>query len=916
MKTLYYIAWLMLFLTTQAFGQLSAAIFYGEKVPVTELCMRNIVIVDPYSDFNPKDYCNSISQAFAYVSLGEVALNSPYIKKIHPEWIIGKNEAWNNNKVLDQTHPEWRQFFLDQLIEPLWNKGYRGFFLDTLDSYYLAVHDPKGQQEQVAGIISLIKEIKKRHPDAKIILNRGFVLLPEVHSDVYAVLIESLYHAWHQNKRKYEATPAQERAQLLTEINKIRAMNLPIIIVDYLPPEQKNKAPILAAQLEQQGFIPWIADSLLQEIYIKKFSAFTRKILVAFTDDTKLPTRFSSSLQFIGPILEYMGYIPEYLNLDQQPHLPEGNLQNQYAGIILWIDSNKERPYLYDWALKQIAHKIPLIFLNKFGIDNAPTQLAKLGLILGSTTSSDKSLVPTKVNSNYVGLEMPPPIFPYAFLALHANSSTVLLQMKDENQQTEDAVAITPWGGYALVPYVVQYMPNNKAKWVINPINFFHDALRLKDVPIPDTTTENGRRLMMVHIDGDGFSYPAKWVDGRFAAEELRDRILKRFPIPTSVSVITGEIAPNPAQPENSPRLIAAAKSIFALPWVEIASHSFSHPFFWQPQDKTLYAFGEAPLGIKTPNYTFNLTTEITGSVDFINKYLAPADKKCHLFFWSGLSEPSEQALALSYQDKLLNINGNGSFITDNFPSLTGIRPMGFELGGYYQVFAPINLDFYYIDGFSGPLYGYEKVIQTLQLTDKPRRFKPIDLYYHIYSASYPATLKTIIKVYDWALKQPVMNIFTSEYIKKVLDYYQLVIGQKDNFWIIHSNGNLRELRSLNSLGYPDLEHSTNVIGFKENTEDRYIHLGPGSLTLLAYQQEKPTQPYLVDANASVVSFERKEKQLSIHFQGYRPLEFTIANVQNCKLSSNFILKTQANSDKTVSYTSKETNDEIHFDCR
>ena len=112
------------------------------------------------------------------------------------------------------------------------------------------------------------------------------------------------------------------------------------------------------------------------------------------------------------------------------------------------------------------------------------------------------------------------------------------------------------------------------------------------------------------------------------------------------------------------------------------------------------------------------------------------------------------------------------------------------------------------------------------------------------------------------------------------------------------------------------MQHSENVIGFKQNEEDLYIHLGPGALTVLTYQKEKPEQPYLVEANARVLSFVYKDKQLSVRFQGYRPLEFTFANVQNCKLSSNFLLKALPNSDKTTSYTSKGKSDEIHFDCR
>ena len=294
-----------------------------------------------------------------------------------------------------------------------------------------------------------------------------------------------------------------------------------------------------------------------------------------------------------------------------------------------------------------------------------------------------------------------------------------------------------------------------------------------------------------------------------------------------------------------------------------------------------------------------------------------PPNRKCRLFFWSGLADPTVDALALTYKDKLLNINGvSSTHCTDNYPSLTGIRSMGFDLGGYYQVFAPIDMDFYYMNGFSGPLYGFEKVIQTFELTDKPRRFKPIDIYYHFYAASMPASLHALIKVYQWALNQPVMNIYISEYIKKVLDFNRTIIAKKNDYWIIYTQGDVRELRSQPKFGYPDLVKSENIIGFSDKDNDRYIHLGPGRLTVLCYQTARPSDPYLVEANAAVTFFARDDKQFKVKFHGHMPLECTFANVNNCKVTSKPELHAVTNSDKTVSYSTKESQGEISFNCR
>ncbi len=992
-KVLPTLAWILLGISNLASAAPSVAFFYGNKAPLPQLCFYDWIVIDPYSNFAPND-CQPKTQAFAYVSVGEVDSYVPYAKDIRPTWVIGRNQAWNNSRILDQSNPEWQSFFIQHIIDPLWKQGYRGFFLDTLDSYFLAVHDSKAEQQQIAALVTEIQSIKQRYPTAKIILNRGFQFLDRVAPQIDAVVIESLYHGWFQEKSSYASTPLAEQRHLLTEIEHIRRLKKPVIIIDYLPPSRRDKAAELAAQIAQQGLIPWISDKSLQEIYNNPYQNVPRKILMMFSDEKKLPIQYIPAALYVSPILEYMGYISTYFNLAEQKIFPQGDLKQQYVGIVVWLEKQEiANLSLLQWIQVQIKQGIPVVFLNSFGVPVDSSVLVPFGLASAPLQDSIETLKITQLDPKVVGYEIPPIKTPYNFYPLSAHVSRVLLQLQNANHQTEDAIAITPWGGYALNPYVIQTLPNELTRWVINPFAFFQQALRLKDRPIPDTTTENGRRLMSVHIDGDGFSYPAKWIGGRFAAEELRDQILKKFPIPTSFSVITGELSPNGSQPELSAQLMTIARSIFALPWVEMASHSFSHPFNWQINEPTLLKQPLMPLPVSTPpgllprssgvdrsvdsavkqfqgptdqanaptihpegassahhqrssggtspyrrqshkalfvpsvdseqpyvlsipNYSFNLEDEIIGSTQFINQNLAPAHKHSHLIFWSGLANPSAHAVAISQKAKLLNINGlSNTNIDISDPSLTKIRPMGMAVGDYYQVFAPIQMDFFYMNSFLGPLYGFEKVIQTFQLTDKPRRMKPIDIYYHVYAASQPAALRALKTVYRWALAQPVMNIYISAYIKKVLDYYQIKIGRYGSAWTFYSQGDLRELRSQFSLGYPDFKHSVNVIGFQENNDDRYIHLGPHRFTVLHYQSQKPTEPYLVEANARVTHFSRGLKTLDIQFRGHMPLQMKIANVNHCSVIGDDSLSSQKNQDNTITYFSTKDSGEIHIHC-
>lgn len=903
----------------------SAAFYYGDSPPYLALCQYDLVVIDPTSSFNPQDYCTTLSTPIAYVSVGEVASNAVYDKLIPESWVLGHNKAWNNNKIIDQTQSGWHDFFIQHLIEPLWQRGYRGFFLDTLDSYFLANLTPQQQQQQVDGMALLIQQIKTVHPDAQIIVNRGFQLLPQVQSHIDAVTIESIYAAWNQARGQYEQTTAQDHAMLLREIARIQALHLPIIGIDYLPQHRQHEAPALAAKLAKLGVIPWVTDKTLQAMYLTKEQPHRRHVLVLFDQENshaaRLPVQFTKPVRFLGSVLEYLGFVPHYYELRATAlhELKKLVTKKQYAGVIIWLENptDNNKPLLR-WLISLQKKQMPLVFLHGFGVPWESHILHALGISVASTKNATHHLKITHQDTSMVSFEAPPPLNPYEFISVMSQSREIVLQLMNSKKQREDAVAITPWGGYALHPNVMQLLPNGHVFWIINPFVFFDRALQRIDAPIPDTTTENGRRLLSVHIDGDGFSNQAKWIDGNIAAVELRDKILNRYPIPTSFSVITGDLRRPGMDPERSKAFIEIARSIFALPWVESASHSYSHPLEWQTQRRGFENTipGEV-YGLSIPHYIQNYATEITDSVAFINTYLVPPQKPCRLFFWSGFSDPSQAVLAMTYADKLLNINGlSATNIDRNYHSMTNIQPMGIQLGEYIQVFAPIDMDFNYMGALAGPLYGFERVIETWQMTDAPRRMKPIDIYYHIYAASYPASLQALYKVYDWAMQQSVMPVYISDYIKKVLDYYQLNISKRGKAWLIYSHGDLRELRASLQLGYPDLMHSQNVIGFNEKNGQRYIHLGPHHLTVLQYQTDSPKIPYLVDANARVTSFSRSAKEVIFHLQGYVPVDITLAQVAHCKIVSADPYKQTINSDQSLHYHFSKESVEIHIQCK
>jgi len=855
----------------------SLAFYYASDHPLDELKAFDVAVVDPDSGILPSSYGVGKSELFAYVSLGEADPNRAYSKQMDPAWFIGTNKAWKT-KVIDTSSPGWRAYFIDQVIAPLWAAGYRGFFVDTLDSYQLAASkDDFARMEE--GIAGTLREVRHRFPGARLILNRGFEVFGQLKGEVFAVAAESLFQRYDPVDKLYGEVPEKDREWLLARFKEVRDAGVPVIAIDYVPPEKRALARQTAERIKDLGIIPWVADKDLASLGVGAIEVMPRKILGVY-DGGESSDSYDTMLNRLAAMpLNYLGYQLELCDLRKS--LPEGIMAGRYAGVVVWPDRSGERQGLKKWTLRRIREGVPIVFLDRFGFDAEDGFFRQIGLELNTIA---RLTPPARIVSidPRIGFEQQPLPQMENFLPMKLKEGTSLLRLASASGDISDAAAITPWGGYVLYPFGVTRLFNDQNVWVVNPFRFFKDALRLPDMPVPDTTTENGVRLLLSHVDGDGFESMAEWPGGGLAADELRRRILEKYRIPVTVSVITGVVAPNGLYPGKAPRLEQAARDIFSLPWVEAASHSFSHPFRWKPEQVDNGMVAESWHTMKIPGYNFNLEAEISGSLEYINNNLLPAGKKVKLFQWTGNCLPGEEAIRLTYQAGLLNINGGDTMITDSNRSLTRVAPLGISRNGWFQVFAPNQNENVYTNLWSDTFYGYRRVLETYRLTEFPRRLKPVNIYYHIYSASKTASLKSLLHVHDWALEQRFFSIYTSEYIEKVLDFNRTVVARDGSGWLVRNSGKLKEFRIPQTAGFPELTAAGRVAGFSDHGDSRYIHLLPGGEARIQLKATLPTTPYLSQAGGTLESLERSGPGMKIRLRGYTPFSVAIANADRC----------------------------------
>ena len=881
------------------------ALYYGKEPPLDELAAFDIAVVEPAHVPDPRPHNTARSSLFAYVSVGEVHPSRSYAHEIPQAWKIGENATWGSI-LIDQSQPQWPVFFRERVIKPLWDAGYRGFFLDTLDSYQLAAKSDAGRARQEAGLAALITEVKRAYPEARLIFNRGFEILPQTHQHAFAVAAESLFRGWDHSKKSYREVPEADRRWLLAQLGRAKdEYKLPVLAIDYVAPGERALARATAEKIAALGFIPWVSNPELDMLGVGSIEVMPRKVLMLHDEPRGEPGLiFNAIHRYAAMPLNYLGYTPEYVNVLSET-LPGHPLAGRYAGIVTWFaaDDLKQGKQVAEFMRLGIEQGVKIVMLGNPGFRNADWMKQILGLKRGEA-GGPGSRLSVELQAQGIGFEAPPFLDRGAFFPLEAAGGTPLLRLKNERGERMDAIATTPWGGYALPPYSLYLLPGGKGeRWVIEPIDFLRRALALPTMPVPDVTTENGRRLMLVHVDGDGFASRAEMPGTPFAGEMMLRELLERYRVPSTVSIIQGELAANGLNPQLSPALETIARRAFALPHVEIASHTFSHPFRWRKLEGEVAA---ANYSLSIPNYQFDIAAEVAGSIDYINRRLAPPGKRARVLLWTGDCNPGEDSIAQTAAAGVGNMNGGDTWITKADPSLTRVSPIGIPKGLQFQVYAPNQNENVYTNLWTGPYYGYERAIETFELTDKPYRLKPIDVYYHTYAASKRASLSALHKVYAWALAQPVFNLYASEYIAKVQDFNRVVVARAGDRYLVRGAGALRELRLPAAAGFPKLEGSSGVAGYSSHNDQHYVHMSDAEAEFTLVNAA-PRLPYLADANGRIEGFSRRGGTMSFTLDAHTPLSFALGNATGCELrSGDKLLAPKRSEGKLTRYETKQ----------
>ncbi|MGD9784912.1 MAG: hypothetical protein AB7E80_12085 [Hyphomicrobiaceae bacterium] len=606
-----------------------------------------------------------------------------------------------------------------------------------------------------------------------------------------------------------------------------------------------------------------------------------RRVLGLYDGKAEGPSHESRLHRFVEMPLNQLGY--DLVLRDVNAPLPAPEALSEFRGVVTWfLEPVQQAGALGTWLTQALARQdLHYVVLGEVlpGADDRLSPLtdklyAKLGLAdTHDLVSLGVAARPVAVDAEMIGFERPLdkvlPEFPVLApvserTRVHLSLSVPLARPGD----TSSVVVTGPRGGYVADGFALYFEPTaDRLTWIVNPFAFFRAALGSEIFPIPDVTTASGRRIYFSHIDGDGwnnFSEIERFKAEGLASSEviLREAIVPYPDLPVSVALIGCDIEPAMGGSADAARI---ARAMFALPQVEVASHTHSHPYDWkfferydrvaeeamieqharpeqtvrERMSEVVFSLAGKPVPVTSSNKyvagtddlprtflrnPFDLGVEVAGSLKKAES-LAPPGKRARLYQWSGDTTPFEAAVRATRLAGVANINGGDSRLDREFPSVAYVPPISRRVGHERQIYAANSNENTYTNDWTGPYYGFFMLEETLRNTDAPRRLKPFNLYYHMYSGEKPAALAAVRHFLEMARRGDVIPTDASHYAAIADDFFDVaIVRMAERTWSVTHRGALQTLRMDGAEAMEvDRTASIGVIGARRHQGSLYI---------------------------------------------------------------------------------------------
>lgn len=246
-------------------------VYYNNVLPVEKFMNYDVIAFDSDShpDLAPLKAAHKI--LLGYIDLGEAEEFRSYYHDIaQKKLFLGKNPLWAGHHIIDIRKPEWDDYVINVRLPTIISQGFDGILIDALDSpLELEEDNPKKYHGMKEGAIRLIKAIRARYPNIKIMVNRGYAAYPEIALYINMSMGEDIYTDWQPDEKAPIIIPKKDREDYLRLLKTAKEKNpqFKVYTVDYWPPSDKKTIRHIYKVQRDAGFIPYVSTLDLQSIY-------------------------------------------------------------------------------------------------------------------------------------------------------------------------------------------------------------------------------------------------------------------------------------------------------------------------------------------------------------------------------------------------------------------------------------------------------------------------------------------------------------------------------------------------------------------------------------------------------------------------------------------------------------------------
>lgn len=246
------------------------AVYYRGTASPEDLRDYQLLVLDPDDHPPLAPLVDRGQMVLAYVSLTEVGEHRDFYERLRRAGaLLERHPLWRDAHFIDIRKPVWAAQLVEHIVPSVLAGGFDGLFLDTLDdAEHLEDADPKRHSGMKAAATALVRTIRRHYPSIRLMVNRGYGVMPHIARDIDFVLGESVEGSFDPGTKAYRRVSPADVEWQVEQLREAARRNprLRVLTLDYWSPDDPEGLRALYRSQRDRGFAPYVATPLLDQV--------------------------------------------------------------------------------------------------------------------------------------------------------------------------------------------------------------------------------------------------------------------------------------------------------------------------------------------------------------------------------------------------------------------------------------------------------------------------------------------------------------------------------------------------------------------------------------------------------------------------------------------------------------------------